>query len=893
LVAVNPGVDIFNNAGTLTEAGGNSSSTLAVSLFNTGLIDVSAGTMVLDALNGAGSIVLDAGTILQLEAGGTSSAAISGASATLALAGGTFDPSIGLLAGVGALEIFGGTVLNIGGSSGTVTAATAVSGDSSLTLASGADLTLSGALSFESAGGMGDYVTGPGTLTTAGMTTIASHPPGAVVFLGGGINWVNGGAVHEAGKVWLNTFAGDAVTIVNEASASFDMTADTASILAYKLNSGTDNFSNAGTLAKIGGTATSVVEMAVSNTGLIYVGSGTLEIGSLSGAGSLVLNTGTTLQIDNGGNSSISVVGSAGTLAIAGGTFTTTVGALAGAGELAVYGGELQLTGASGSLAASISIKDSGTVLAASGTDLTLSGPVSMTSMLSVASGTQLTLSGVVAASSMATLSAQSGGNLIASGALSLTNYGALDAAVGSTFTVTGALIVGLSGSAYNGTSNFIGQGTLTTAGTTTINGDSSNNELSVAGGITWVNGGTVNDFGAVDTYQYYGSTITIVNQIGAYFNLTSDDATLIQSNGSTCTFMNAGMMAKTAGGGVSVIDAALVNSGVVSAASGTLQLQSAVSNSGTLLAISGGILDLSLATLANLSGTTLTGGSYEVDAGSVIELTDNSAIATESASITLSGVGSEIQALDTSSGTQTTLDSQLSAIGVGGALSLLDGRNFSAVANGGSFTDNGVLNMAGVDFTATTLTISAGATLTGSGNVTGAVVNQGSIVASGGVLGFLGTLTNSGTIDVTAGALSLVGTATNNGTIEAASGIVASMYGVDGTGTLEIGATGTLSLMNGALAGQVVDFLAGTGALDLNHPLSFFGQIAGFGAGDIIDLTKPSGLSETGYNYADGVLTVMDGSATVASLNFVGNYNTTDFALNADGHGGTVITFV
>jgi hypothetical protein len=138
-----------------------------------------------------------------------------------------------------------------------------------------------------------------------------------------------------------------------------------------------------------------------------------------------------------------------------------------------------------------------------------------------------------------------------------------------------------------------------------------------------------------------------------------------------------------------------------------------------------------------------------------------------------------------------------------------------------------------------------------------------------------------------------LLGTTANNGTIEAASGVVTSMYGVAGKGTLEVGATGTLSLQNGALAGQTLDFLAATGLVELDHPLSFFGQIVGFHAGDIIDLTKPTGFAETGYSYSGGVLTIMDGSATVASLHFQGNYTTSDFSLGADGHGGLYLTFV
>ena len=171
--------------------------------------------------------------------------------------------------------------------------------------------------------------------------------------------------------------------------------------------------------------------------------------------------------------------------------------------------------------------------------------------------------------------------------------------------------------------------------------------------------------------------------------------------------------------------------------------------------------------------------------------------------------------------------------------------------------------------------------------------LSTGSTFRDAGVLSFLGTLTNKGAIDVAGGTLSLLGTTTNDGTIEVATGVATSMYGVGGTGTLGVGAAGTVTLENGALAGQTIDFLAGTGLVELDHPLSFFGEIEGFGAGDIIDLNKPTGFVETGYSYAGGVLTIMDGSTTVASLHFHGNYSTSDFSLGTDGHGGLYLTFI
>jgi len=76
---------------------------------------------------------------------------------------------------------------------------------------------------------------------------------------------------------------------------------------------------------------------------------------------------------------------------------------------------------------------------------------------------------------------------------------------------------------------------------------------------------------------------------------------------------------------------------------------------------------------------------------------------------------------------------------------------------------------------------------------------------------------------------------------------------------------------------------------LDMTKPLDFLGTVAGFGASDTVDLLN---TAETGYSFASGVLTVTDGSATVAKLHFGGSYTTASFTLATDGHSGTFITF-
>jgi hypothetical protein len=971
-------------AGATLLSGGND--TIDSALMNLGLLKVSSGVLTLDEGGALGGLMEGHGT--------------------LALAGGMFVSQGGAIGGDLHLAINGTGTLNVAG---------------------GDNLLVAGSLALGVAGDGSGAITGPGTLTTAGETTLSGNATNTQIFLGDGVTWVNDGTVQDNGIRYMNDFKGDAVTIINNAGATFDMTHD-SSLLAREADT-IDFFTNDGTLTKTGSSFTSTIAMAVDNNGLIDVATGTLELGTLTGGGSLVIGSGATLMLDDGASSSAAISGADGTLAIAGGVFDASLAQMNGIGVISVsgVGAALETGSVSGTVTATLDVFNFGTLSVTNGIDLTVTGAVNFGTTGSaeaalVGSGT-LTTDGqvVVAAGSglgiglaatwindgtatiaasitggtlvndagavfdlvgsntgisdssldnAGTLASQDAGNLAidvdntglinvqsgnlaigtltgggslvlqgnalldvgggdttiaitgASGTLDVTG-GLLTAAMaywaglgnlnledsatlamqgssaelsadtfineGSTLSIASGAELTLSGSLTFGNANggyVNGGGTLTTSGATTIEGAPNLVRIRLGDGITWVNDGTVYD-GGIGT----AGGATIVNAAGANFDLISDLASF--QGGPGASFMNAGDLEKVAGTGISAVDMEISNTGEIEAASGTLQLQSLVSNAGIFLATNGATLDLSLGTLTNLSGGNLAGGVYEADAASVIELANNEPITTDSATIVLNGVGSEIQALDTGSGMQQTLDSTLANIAAGGSLALLNGRDFTTSASGGAFSDGGVLNLGGVAFAATTLTIAAGGVLEGSGNVSGAVIDAGSVAVSGGTLSFLGTLTNSGTMDVTGGTLSLVGTATNNGIIDVASGVVRSMFGVAGAGTMEVGATGTLTLENGALGGQIVDLLAGAGTVDLDHPLSFFGAIVGFGGADEIDLTKPTGFVETGYNYSDGVLTIVDGSSTVASLHFEGSYSTGSFALSPDGHDGMLLTFV
>jgi RTX calcium-binding nonapeptide repeat (4 copies) len=169
-----------------------------------------------------------------------------------------------------------------------------------------------------------------------------------------------------------------------------------------------------------------------------------------------------------------------------------------------------------------------------------------------------------------------------------------------------------------------------------------------------------------------------------------------------------------------------------------------------------------------------------------------------------------------------------------------------------GLLTVDGALSTSGASVTAGSVAVNAGATLSGSGTVAGTITDNGTIMASGGLLTLSGT--------------------------------------VGGIGLLQIGVGATLDV-NSASAGETISFLDGTGTL-VDHQVGSIGAaIAGFVAGDTIDLRSLTFAPGAAATIAGGVLTVTSG-ATSETLNLTGFSNGTIFSVAADASGiGTDIT--
>ena len=272
--------DSFSNTGTLAKLSGTGTTSLLAAVTSTGLISAASGTLSLGEGGSIGGTVAGAGIVQ--------------------LAGANF--TLGAIAGSGTLDIFGTN--GVASISATETLTTTIAPSiivqdyASLVVAAGKSLTLGGSLTLGVANLNSGYqyglLSGPGTLTTTGATTVvddvASNGNAAYeAFIGGNITWINAaaGTVSVAGLAEFAHDGGgsDNASIVNQ--GNFDFTSNDAQLIPFQ--AATDSFTNSGTLARTGGTAagTSVLAVALTSTGAITSGVGTLALelgGTLSGS---------------------------------------------------------------------------------------------------------------------------------------------------------------------------------------------------------------------------------------------------------------------------------------------------------------------------------------------------------------------------------------------------------------------------------------------------------------------------------------------------------------------------------------------------------------------------------------------------------------------------------
>ncbi|RBP11159.1 hypothetical protein DFR50_11745, partial [Roseiarcus fermentans] len=460
-------------------------------------------------------------------------------------------------------------------------------GNDTFDLAGGNTLTITGSASF---GGLLEI--DAGTLNLGAVSaTAASFAQTGGALSGAGTLTVSGAASFSGGGYDQQT--GKGTTLLQ------GVTTDSSDYVALD---GGRVLENAGTFN---------VNAATANWGNFYLGYN--YTGTTVGGGAIKNDSGATFDFQSAstvsGNTGTTGFTNAGTLEQTITTGTTDIAvALTNTGAVSVQTGTLQLDGGgSASSTASFAIA-SGAALDFDAGTFTLSGAAF--SGVGVAELTGGVLS-VAAATTIGSGFAQSAGAIAGTG----------------TLTVSGA--AAFTGGGYD---QQTGKGTTLLQGVTT----DSSYYVALDGGRTLENAGTFNVNATTAGwgnfylgYNYTGTTVgggAIKNDSGATFDFQS--ATSVTSNTGTTGFTNAGTLEQTVTTGTTDIAVALTNTGVVSAQTGTLQLDGggSASSTGSFVIASGAALDFDAGTFtlsgAAFSGTgvaELTGGVLSVAAATTI----------------------------------------------------------------------------------------------------------------------------------------------------------------------------------------------------------------------------------------------------------------------------------
>jgi RHS repeat-associated protein len=288
-----------------------------------------------------------------------------------------------------------------------------------------------------------------------------------------------------------------------------------------------------------------------------------------------------------------------------------------------------------------------------------------------------------------------------------------------ATFTSTGGGTVGLNAGFAVGLGGLTLDGNFDLGGNVSLAvGDLTNlGTVNVTAGVFFSNDGTFFNFGTfiqsgTGNLSLHGDNVTattLINELGASYLIESDSGIDNPFAGKTA-LINAGTIRKTAGTGTS-----------------TLLINGALTNTGTVEADSG-ILTLAPNSISEVTGSSLTRGSWNALNGAALNFPAGTNITTNAGKITLGGSGATVSGIANLTSTM-------------GSFALIGGANF---------TTAGDLNNSG------SLTVGAGSTLTVTGNAsqtaTGKLnIQMGGTPASGqfGQVVAKGTATVAGTFNV------------------------------------------------------------------------------------------------------------------------------------------------
>jgi hypothetical protein len=389
-----------------------------------------------------------------------------------------------------------------------------------------------------------------------------------------------------------------------------------------------------------------------------------------------------------------------------------------------------------------------------------------------------------------------------------------------------------------------------------------------VLNGRTLDNAGTATWTGSEDVSGSNGGVFN--NLRGATVDLQGDGRFFIGLSQSS--FVNAGILRKSAGSGSTTINNVFINTGTVEADTGTLSLAGGGTGSGTFTAAAGGTLEVA--------------GPYVLDIGSAV---------TGAGTIRFSGNGAvTVAATDTAANTTVT----------GGPVNFLNDATLpSLTLSGGTVSVGNRLTVSGLLSVTTASTLSG----TGSTRANGGMALSGRLTVIGGPLDNVGLATVTGAASIALGGGAVFtnlagatvdvqhdtpfsaalggGTFINDGTFRKSAGNGSasinfqfqndSLVEVD-TGTLSIAGNGSSNGMFTVAAGAALNLTADTYTLDMGS-----------------EVTGPGALFFSGTGLITVAGTVMPGNTTVTSttVNFLSDVNLPSLTLNGNLEGPGTVT--
>ncbi|HEY1709464.1 MAG TPA: hypothetical protein VGG10_14450 [Rhizomicrobium sp.] len=386
---------------------------------------------------------------------------------------------------------------------------------------------------------------------------------------------------------------------------------------------------------------------------------------------------------------------------------------------------------------------------------------------------------------------------------------GNLDNHSGGTTTLNiGTSTFALGADSVSEMTGFAGNAVLTGKGAFTNAGELTLSNMIVGGAVTVSNSGTILQTGTVTAGDGSGRVPVLGNTKTGVYNFASDAA--LNENNAAVSFVNKGILEKTAGTGTSDVHVNVNNSGTVQVATGAMSFDGALDNSGTIRGL----------------GAVVINGTATLETSSVVSVATldvfNTGSLTIKGALTYAGVFDDAA----NGGDNLTLATTASKLTLTGASNSFSGAFGSANIDGaGILVNQGTLSMSNTVFNNTVSFQNDG------------TVNQTGAVQIGGGDGHTASIVNeTGKVWNFTGTQSLnVGTATTSH--------------FDNHGTVNVNAgSGQSAAINVHLnndAGATIDIV--TGALDIGNVFVNAGTIKGT---DLVLTTGPgNSVSQTTLN--------------------------------------------